>query len=328
MKTENQLLESDPKDVLALTVGSTEIAAWTDDKKGEFVGTFQNRTRVARYLLERTAFVIVETALRRKFIGTRHAGKVLGTEHSRNAYGERHWDPLRFFDNLTDANRSHLRYHPDEGRVGGREPTDLDRIAEARAEEVLSNLPPLRQAVQIIDPNTAKMLDRIEALKAQGDKLKDEAEEASEPIVMAECDQAMTIGAFRQMVKERDKKRRALLERIHQIGKEGTQLEETVAKKLYKGLPGLSDAVVDVAKVHFDRSTALDELSRRVEEQVKFGDSDQALELLRHFEKDEAAIPDTVKAQFTDALEKLKLSVKGKDAKAKKARPKSKELRA
>lgn len=77
-------------------------------------------------------------------------------------------------------------------------------------------------------------------------------------------------------------------------------------------MPGLAEAVVDVIQQHLDRSKALDAMSRRVEEQVRFGDSDAALELLRHFEADESRISDNVKASFDDALKKLKLSVKGK----------------
>jgi septation ring formation regulator EzrA len=206
--------------------------------------------------------------------------------------------------------------------VGGREISGLDEIVHQRVNEILSNLPPLSKAVRIIDPDTAAMIDKVEKLKAQGQKLKDEVDEVSQPIIMAEVDQKMSVGEFRSLVKEREQKRKALLMKMQEIGKEGSQLEEIVYKKLYKGLPGLSDAVVDIAKTHLDRSTALDTMSRRVEEQVKFGDSETALQLLQHFEKDEVAVSEKVHAQFQEALEKLKLSVKkGRTAKV------AKELR-
>jgi hypothetical protein len=195
--------------------------------------------------------------------------------------------------------------------LGGRDPRSLNEIAEQRAKAVLDELPALKAAVQIIDPETAKMIERKESILVQGDKVREEVETVSEPILMAEQDQNMTIGAFRAMVKERDTKRKQLLHRLNELGREGSELEEIISKRLYSGLPGLSDAVVDVIKSHIDRSAALDEVSRRVEEQVRFGDSDAAVSLLSHFEQDEANIGDHIRSQLSEALTKLKLSVRG-----------------
>lgn len=304
----DRLLDTEPSAMLVMAQGQ-EIAQWSDDKKAEFIGTFKDRTWVGRYLLEQTALQVLTIAQNRKFIGGRHVSQVLGHEPRRY---EPAIDPRRFMD--TETARSHNYGHV--AKIGGRELTDLNKIAEDRAQEILSSLPPLRQAVQIIDPDTAKSLDRIEVLKKQGETLAEQVEEASEPILASEVDQNMTVGAFRKLVHARDKKRQGLLTKLHEVGKEGSELEAQVAKKLYKGLPGLSEAVVEVAKTHFERSTALDEMSRRVEEQVKFGDSDAAVALLRHFEQDEIQVSSSVKAQFSEALNKLKLSVK--PAKAKK----------
>ena len=120
----------------------------------------------------------------------------------------------------------------------------------------------------------------------------------------------MTVAQFRALVKAADKKRRELVDKLHECGKEGSRLEAVVGKRLFKGLPGLAEAVCEVITQHLERSKALDATSRRVTEQVKFGDSEAALELLRHFESDEAEVSAKVKATFTDALEKLKLAVK------------------
>jgi hypothetical protein len=154
------------------------------------------------------------------------------------------------------------------------------------------------------------MMDRIEELKAKGQKTLEQVEEASEPIVMSDINQDMTIKNFRAMVKAQDTRRRSLLNKLEEIGQEGSQLESTVNKRLYKGLPGLAEAVMNVVHQHLDRSKALDATARRVTEQVIFGDSEAALEMLKHFEQDEAQVSSSVKASFDEALAKLKLHVK------------------
>lgn len=303
---ESQLLETDTK-ALVQTIAGGDMVMWSEDKKKEFVGTFQDRVQVARCILERTGHDIAQSALRKKFIGQRHFDQIF----LREAYGNYEFDHLRFV-RLTPEQAAVPSYQRQSLKllVGGREPNDLYNIASQRAADVLKNLPTLQKAVQIIDPDTAKMLDRIEVLKVLGEKLHGEVEEASEPILMAEMDQKMTIGEFRKYVKDRDLARRKLLTRIHEVGVEGSQLEAVVGKRLYKGLPGLAEAVVAVVIQHMERSKALDIMGRRVQEQVMFGDNDAAIDLLAHFEKDETEISGSVKEQFDLALEKLKISVK------------------
>jgi hypothetical protein len=316
---DNQLLETPTSNLLA-SLQNTDIVSWGDVKKVEFVGLFRDRVIAARYLLEKTAYEIAHTAEGRKFISQKHLRKLYDNEARRYGNGL-DFQPHRFYEKKENG-----QYEYQNPRVGGRDPRTLNEIAEQRAKAVLDELPALRAAVQIIDPETAKMIDRKEAILVQGDKLRDEVEVVSEPILMAEQDQNMTLGAFRAMVKERDTKRKQLLTRISELGREGSELEEIISKRLYSGLPGLSDAVVEVIKSHIDRSTALDEVSRRVEEQVRFGDSDAAVSLLSHFEQDEANIGDNIKSQLSAALEKLKLSVRGakKSEAPKKKAPKKK----
>ena len=76
-------------------------------------------------------------------------------------------------------------------------------------------------------------------------------------------------------------------------------------KALYAGIPGISDAVLKSIKLHYDKSKALDQMGRRVEEQVLFGDSAAALELLRGFEADEEKLAGEVKAEFKAAMKTL-----------------------
>jgi hypothetical protein len=312
----SQLLDTPTDNFLAFAQGA-DIVNWGDGKKVEFVGLFQNRVTAARYLLERTAYEIAQTAESRKFISQKHLRKLYHGEARR--YGEGlEFNPHRFYDKDEDG-----KYEFNDPKVGGRSQTSLDEIAEQRAKAVLDELPALKTAVQIIAPDTAKMIERKEALLVQGDKIREEVEVVSEPILMADQDQNMTIGAFRALVKERDTKRKQLLSRLREIGQEGSELEETISKRLYSGIPGLSDAVVEVIKSHIDRSVALDEVSRRVEEQVRFGDSEAAVSLLSHFEQDEVNIGNNIRSQLAEALNKLKLSVRGpKKSKVETAPPK------
>ena len=136
----------------------------------------------------------------------------------------------------------------------------------------------------------------------------DQIEKVTEPIVMSDMPQDMTIGAFRAIVRDREKERRRLITEMNECGKEGQELERQISKALYSGLPGLSDAVVDVILSHRERAAALDTFGRRAVEQIKFGDSEAAMSLLKHFEQDEITVSDTVRSKFTEALAQLKLA--------------------
>ena len=264
-------------------VQSGEMVDWSDEKKKDFVKTFKERAHVSRKLLVQIAYEIMEAGERRKFISYKHT-RDLPSEVRGAGYNS--WYGC------------------------GRSRESLDRIVKERTDSVINELPPLKKAVQLIDADTAKLIEQTEKLKAKGQKLTDKLDEISEPIVMADLDQKMTIGAFRVQVKKQTKQRDTLVRQIREIANEGDELERTVAKRLYAGLPGLSEAVVSVITAHVDRANALDTLTRRVEEAVMFGDSKVALNLLQHFEEDEPVVGETVRKQFKDALQKLKLSRK------------------
>jgi hypothetical protein len=127
----------------------------------------------------------------------------------------------------------------------------------------------------------------------------------------------MTIGEFLANVKTRENERQRLIRRMNDIADEGRRLEAEISKTLFAGLPGLSEAVIDVIRNHVEQAIAFDATCRRVEEQVKFGNSAAAVELLRHFEKDELKVSEDVKARFDAALEALKVTSKSKAKKAK-----------
>jgi len=276
---------------------SGEIAMWTDEKKKEFVETFNARAKAGRWILQRTADLILKTALRRQFISEKHTRKL-----GRNRYLQE----MRYHASdyeLSDGNCS---------TIGGRPIGDLDAIAQERAELVLKELPPLKKVVSIIDAETAKRIERKEKIVEQLRKLKErlEEEDLSGPIRMADVDPKTTVGDFMKMVEQRAKTRKGIFRKMDELAIEGNRLNVLIDKVLYKGLPGLSDAVISVVQQHLDRATALDEMGRRVGERVMFGDSEAALEMLKSFEKDEQTVPDEVRAEFQKALEKLRVSKK------------------
>jgi hypothetical protein len=287
-------------EVTAMTqaLPTTALATWSETRQNEFVRTFADRSQASRYILLRAAYIILETAERRHFIGPKH---VIRAKEGRSDY----FNSNEFLTE-DDARRHCYRV----SSVGGRRVEELETLAQERADEVLTNLPTLKDAVAVIDVETAKKLARLEVLKEQGNKNLEELNEVTQTIIISELPDTMTMLEFRTMVKDREKRRRTLIDRLNDLGEEGARLESEVYKRLYQGLPGLSDAVVTVVREHFERATAMDAMTRRVGEHVKFGQNDAAVELLRHFEKDELTVSANVATTFKTALQKLKLAGK------------------
>jgi hypothetical protein len=278
---------------LALKAGSNDtMQLWSDEKRKDFCKVFEARSRASAYILTRTAEVLLDTAYRRQFVGQKALGK-LQTEFS--------------------SQLGHYAYRGESDKyneVGGRDSSELDKIAHERARDIFQNLPPLKQAVQLIKPEVAKKLDTLDALKTKVKKYGDQLDtpEYAASFKLSQVDQKMTVGAFRQMVRDRVKARNALVQKFNEAAKEAMELEDEIAKDLYAGIPELQDAITDVARRHFERAAGMGQMNRRVEEQVKFGDSKAATAIVKQFEADEQAISPSIKAEFDSALEKLKLS--------------------
>jgi hypothetical protein len=308
----SSLIDANPSQELTTIQNSSEVAQWSYDKKKDFTDTFDARTRVARFILMETGYSILKTALTRRFIGLHHIPQVLPDSKSNPEYALSYWDSRHLCDPVpAPVEHDHRRLL----MIGGRSLEDLKKVALERAETILKELPPIKAAVAIIDPDTAKLIDKRDLLLEKARALTPKLEELSEPIKMSEVDPKMTIGAFRIMVKGQEKQREVIIRRLNTIGQEGTDLEDTINKKLFRGLPGLAEAVLDVAKNHIERANMFDQLNRRVGEVVRFGDSKEAMDLLKKFEQDETTLSKDVKAMFQAALEKLKLSkpqLKGK----------------
>lgn len=281
----------DSGDPIALLKQTDTMATWSEDKRKEFVQLFENRTRIALILCKMTASKIANMASARHFISGFHLAKI---------YRSHGWSP--------DAEYKYQYSHNIE--CCGRNYDEIARIADERAKSLLAELPPLKKAVQVIDPDTADMLNDIDRLTKKAEKAKGELESLPRQIDMADVDQKMSVEEFRKEITALIKKRKRLLETMNEAGAEAQVLEISVAKRLYKGFPGLSDAVMDVIIAHVERAVALDQMQRRVGEQVMFGDSDAATGLLSQFEKDEAEVSEGLKAKLNASMAALKASVK------------------
>jgi len=278
-------------DLVAQTEGD-KMAIWSDEKKKDFVAVFKDRVEAARHVLDTCADVMLNDAFRKKFIGAKHKNK------------------LKKHTNISFNNH---------GKVGGRPAQDLNELADERAKDLLKSLPPLAKAVEIISPELSKKIEERDGILDKGKTLAKQLADLSEPIHMSELDQKMSIGSFRQMIKDTEKKRNELAFKMNELGKEGCELEDEIDKALYSGIPGLSDAVCAAIQSCHDKSDAFDQMSRRVEERVLFGDSKAATDIFQKFEQDEAKLSDDVKAELTAALDKLgvgkQLKGKGKGKK-------------
>ena len=281
----------DAENPVAMLADTDSMASWSDTKKTEFADLFSKRTKVAGYLCEITVAKFAHMAKLRHFISDYHLTKL------ERSHG---WDSSREYK---------YRYHAVIEKCD-RDVDDVLHLADQRAKALLAELPPLKKAVRVIDPETAKKLDRLEHLQTKAEEHKEELEKLPRQIDMAEVDQAMTVAQFQVEVKTLFKHRNKLLGAINKIGEEAHTLEVAVSKALYKGLPGLSEAVVQVILTHIDRVKALGQMARRVTEQVKFGDSGAATDLLAQFEKDEVAVSEELKGKLNKAMAQLKASVK------------------
>jgi len=283
---ETTLLEGPVGSILVKADECADIHLWKDEKRKDFVGLFVQRVDAAMYILRLTACEIAHTAKDRLFIGEIPI-KVDAVSDYDHRVGYRTWK--------------------NPGSIGGRTLDELGTIASERAEAIINELPPIKKALEILDKDILDKMTRKENILAKLKSLRTKIEEYSQPICMADLDQKMTIGEFRKLVKDTTKERQRLFREMDELAEEGNGLNYEIHKKLYKGIPGLREAIESVINQHIDRATALGETSRRMEEQILYGDSDAALEILKAFEKDEVAVPDNIKAEFSKALESLKV---------------------
>jgi hypothetical protein len=204
--------------------------------------------------------------------------------------------------------------------TGVRSDEELRVIAEQKAQAILEELPSSRAAVAVIDKETADLMLEKEKLDAQVIKLSKEFDEMDETVSLSEVPQTWTIAQFRRHITELTEKREAHIKKLKGIVERCQELDGQISKTLYKGLPGLREAVEKVVVAHFEKSTHLGTVCRRICEQIKFGDSKEALSILRSFEENEVAVSEDTRKEFVAALEKLgatKKAIKGTTKKGK-----------
>jgi len=301
--TKDNLFETSSSSLLAMAPSQDALHTWSEAHRRDYVALFRKRARSARFILLCTAVQIADLALSRKYISGTHYNKLAEK-----------FTPTLWYENCEIPNVFDWPHrHADVGGLNVKAELDRDvqeliTISEARAKAVLAELPPLRKAVAVIDPGCAKDMDKRDAILKRLEELRVQLVELSHPIKMSELDQDMTIGDFRALVKNNDKERRDVIEVINDLADSGSELEDKINKALYAGLPGLSDAVVRVVSDHLERGALLDQTARRIEEKVMFGDSQAAMDLLRHFEQDEVKVSDRIRSEFKNALQVLNLA--------------------
>lgn len=281
---------NEEQDITALAhqLSEDSLATWSDEKRKSFTEVFDARVRVARFLCLQTAYFIGELAQKKQFISQKHRDLITGR-----------------FENI-----SGLFDRSAYGLVGGRPEKELKDVAIERAKEVIDKLPSLNSAVRIISPEIADKIEKRNRLLEKGKGIFEKTRELADDLDIDSLDDTMSLGDFKAMVRSREATKSQLLHQLDQIGDDGRALEFQINKFLYNGLPGLSEAVIKVITEYIEKATGLAAMGRRVTEQVQFGDSEAALEILKSFEKDEVKISKEIQAQFDNALEVLKLSAK------------------
>lgn len=285
-----------------METGIDNLHKWSDERRMKFSETFKARSQVTQYLLLQTAESFLGRAKDKYFIGRTRIIKEFGSEYP------------HFF-----SPRSNRFYFDQNHNLGGRAVRDLDEIARQRARALIDQMPSTYAAVKIIDAATARKMDKKKVLLQQAKELRDQLIEVAVPIRTKDHEDK-TLRELMDFVQGKRDEAEAIAKKIQKIAEEGFKLEEDIAKALYEGLPGLSDAVVNVIRQHIDKADGMDGVSRRIEEQVLYGDSQAALDILRSFEKDETEVAQNLQAEFTAGLEKLKLSKKQLREAAKEAR--------
>lgn len=272
---------------LVRNIDSVNITTWSDDRRKEFSATFQQRLTSSRFILLKTAHNLARLANERGFLPHKVSSK---------------------FEYPTIAPDAGCGYN----MYGGRQHDELSEIACTRAADMLTALPSLRNAVNVVDAAVARMMDERDGKKARCEELRAEISDLEEEKSLSDYDQNMKLGDFVSMLKDQTKKRNRLLLEVNEIAKEAYELDRKIDRALGDGIPGLTEAIVEMIQSLIDKCNALEQVGRRVHEKVMFGDSSEAMSILSSFEEDEKVVNDNVKDALKDAVAKLGIELKGR----------------
>lgn len=294
----------------SLMVGESAaaMALWSDVKKKDYVTLFKQRANASMYILRNTASQMALRARDKQFLGIPRYNKLV--EECQSFAGE----------DAIQSNR-HCYGHQEVAdlwrKTYDRSQADMDAIVSERVTALLKNLPSLNAAMLILDPDTHARMIRREELREKGQEITDKFAEVSVDIRLSDMDQGMTIGAFRAYMKDLESKRKAMLEELEEIGKEGQDLERHINKVLFKGMPGIGEEIESVVKELYQQSKDMGSTSRSVENTVLYGDCEAALAILESFKNDEKKVSTAIGLRFQNGLELLKLKLAGKKGKKK-----------
>jgi hypothetical protein len=308
--TDENTVADNSTNPFSLMVGDSAaaMALWTDDKKKDYVELFKQRANASMYILRHTARKLASSAKEKQFLGIPRYNKLV--EDCCNFAGE---DAIRG----ERHNYGHSETSDLWRKTYDRSQADMDAIVKDRVVSLIKNLPSLNAAMLILDPEThAKMLRRDE-IREKGQELTDKFAEISVDVRLSDMDQNMSIGAFRLYMKDLEGKRKAMLEQLEEIGKEGQDLERHINKALFKGLPGIGEEIESVVKELYQQSKDMGSTSRSVENTVLYGDCEAALAILESFKGDEKKVSTAIGLRFQNGLELLKLKLAGKKSKKK-----------
>lgn len=308
--SENMTVADNSTNPFSLMVGESAaaMALWTDVKKKDYVQLFKQRASASMYILRNTARELASRAKEKQFLGVPRYNKLV--EECQHFAGE---DAVRGdpYNRVATPELWHKTYD--------RSQADMDAIVKERVVSLIKNLPSLNAAMLILDPDTHDKMLRRDELRERGQELTDKFAEVSVDVRLSDMDQNMSIGAFRQYMKDLESKRRVMLEQLEEIGKEGQNLERHINKALFKGLPGIGEEIESVVKELYQQSKDMGATSRSVENTVLYGDCEAALAILESFKSDEQKVSTAIGLRFQNGLELLKLKLAGKKSKTKKA---------
>jgi hypothetical protein len=300
------------------------MAAWDTPRRLAFVQTLQDRGNVHAALAMMEVEILLDIAEGRHFISQKHREEI-SSKTAKSHFRIDNWESLLGYGTYQYGNRNDNTYC-------GRSRDELKQIAEESAKAIAKNLPKLADAVRVIDVATADKIDEARALRTELDGHEATLKDLTAPLVLTEYAKQhpkATVTDFVQLVEGRANAAKTLVETMNKLGQKGRELQQLIDKALYEGLPGLSEAVVELAVEKIKSVSAMPQMMRRVSETVQFGDSAQATTMLSTFEKDELKLDGSIKEKFKEAMDKLRNAAKGLAAPAKtpKALPKKRSAK-
>jgi len=298
------------------------MASWDTPRRLAFVKTLKERGNVHAALAMLEVEALLAIAESRHFISRKHRNEI-SEKTAKSHFRLDNWQNLLNYYGTRDSRG----YMQPSQEFCGRSKSELGQIAGDSAKAIAKNLPKLADAVRVIDAVTADKIDEARKLRTQLDTHEATLKELTTPLVLTEFakeNPKALASEFVSIVEGRAAKAKTLVETMNGLGEKGMELQTQIDKALYEGLPGLSEAVVELAVEKIKSVSAMPQMMRRVSETVQFGDSTQATAMLSTFEKDGLKLDDSIKEKFAAAMEKLRTAAKGLAAPAKtpKALPK------